>query len=74
MEENDNVIFTRKMNEGASKNSYGIHVAKLAGLPSPVILRATQLLNNFLSTKTEKTVKTYGHFCCFKSAHIIQLS
>ncbi|MBQ5780955.1 MAG: DNA mismatch repair protein MutS, partial [Spirochaetaceae bacterium] len=53
VEENDNVIFTRKMNEGASKNSYGIHVAKLAGLPSPVILRATQLLNKFLSNKGE---------------------
>jgi DNA mismatch repair protein MutS len=53
VEENDNVIFTRKMNEGASKNSYGIHVAKLAGLPSPVILRATQLLNKFLSNKAE---------------------
>lgn len=39
-----NVIFLRKIKEGASENSYGIHVARLAGIPQSVIDRANQIL------------------------------
>jgi len=38
------VIFLHSVGEGAADRSYGIHVAKLAGLPAPVIARARQLL------------------------------
>jgi len=31
---------------GCSDKSYGIHVAKLAGIPEPVLVRAEQILNN----------------------------
>lgn len=38
------ILFLRKVIEGASNNSYGIHVAKLAGVPIEVIERANDLL------------------------------
>jgi DNA mismatch repair protein MutS len=43
-ENNDTVIFLRKVIEGGANKSYGVHVAKLAGLPNPVINRAWELL------------------------------
>jgi len=43
-EEGDRIVFLRKVVEGGTDDSYGIHVAKLAGLPQEVILRAGQIL------------------------------
>ncbi len=40
------VIFLRSLVEGAASRSYGIHVAKLAGLPPAVIERAREILKN----------------------------
>jgi len=40
----DTVVFLRKIIEGAADDSYGIEVAKLAGVPSEVIKRAKQVL------------------------------
>lgn len=42
--END-VVFLHKVEEGRANKSYGIHVAKLANLPAPLIQRAQQILN-----------------------------
>ncbi|NIR48698.1 DNA mismatch repair protein MutS [candidate division KSB1 bacterium] len=42
----DNVVFLRKIVEGGCDHSYGIQVAKLAGLPNPVIKRAKEILSN----------------------------
>ncbi len=42
---NDEIIFLRKVQEGAADKSYGIQVARLAGLPSEVIQRAKEILN-----------------------------
>ena len=41
----DEVIFLRKIVEGATDKSYGIHVARLAGLPADVIERAKVILS-----------------------------
>ncbi|MCD6452591.1 MAG: DNA mismatch repair protein MutS [Acidobacteria bacterium] len=41
-----NLVFLRKVVEGASDKSYGIQVAKLAGLPRSVIARAEEILTN----------------------------
>ncbi len=41
---NDEIIFLRKIIEGSADKSYGIHVAKLAGLPAGVIDRAKDIL------------------------------
>src|SRR5205823_7244072 len=38
------VVFLRKVEAGAADRSYGIEVAKLAGLPSEVIIRAREVL------------------------------
>ncbi len=43
-EEGDRIVFLRKVVEGGTDDSYGIHVAKLAGLPQEVIQRAGQIL------------------------------
>lgn len=40
----DKVIFLRKIARGAADNSYGIEVAKMAGLPQQVISRAKEIL------------------------------
>ena len=40
----DNITFLRKIVRGSTEDSYGIEVAKLAGLPSEVIKRAREIL------------------------------
>ncbi|OPJ56589.1 DNA mismatch repair protein MutS [Clostridium oryzae] len=45
------VVFLRKIIAGASDQSYGIEVAKLAGLPEAVIENARSILNNLESNK-----------------------
>ena len=40
----DNVLFLRKLEKGGSAHSFGIHVAKMAGMPQTVILKAQKLL------------------------------
>ncbi|MDO8745982.1 MAG: DNA mismatch repair protein MutS [Candidatus Brocadiaceae bacterium] len=42
----DEIIFLRKIVEGGTDKSYGIHVARLAGIPRAVIQRARIILNN----------------------------
>jgi DNA mismatch repair protein MutS len=42
----DRVIFTHRVETGPSDRSYGIHVARLAGVPQPVVLRAEEILAN----------------------------
>lgn len=44
LEEAGHVVFLKRIKEGATENSYGIHVAKLAGVPNPVIKRAEEIL------------------------------
>ncbi len=43
---NDQVIFLRKLVEGATSRSYGIQVARLAGLPDAIVERAKEVLSN----------------------------
>lgn len=43
-EEGDRVVFLHKIVPGSTDRSYGIHVAQLAGLPKPVIVRAQEVL------------------------------
>jgi DNA mismatch repair protein MutS len=41
----DQVVFLHRIVEGGTDRSYGIHVARLAGIPPEVLVRATQLLS-----------------------------
>jgi DNA mismatch repair protein MutS len=47
----EKIIFLRKVLAGSADRSYGIQVARLAGLPAPVIERARQLLTDFEVTE-----------------------
>lgn len=40
----DKIIFMRKLKEGGSEHSFGIHVAQIAGMPNKVVLRANEIL------------------------------
>jgi DNA mismatch repair protein MutS len=41
----DKIIFMRKLKEGGSEHSFGIHVAQIAGMPNRVVLRANEILH-----------------------------
>lgn len=43
-ETKDNVLFLRKLEKGGSEHSFGIHVARMAGVPKIVVSRAEQIL------------------------------
>ena len=43
---NDQIIFLRKIDNGSCDHSYGIQVARLAGVPRKVIIRAREILSN----------------------------
>jgi DNA mismatch repair protein MutS len=49
------IVFLRKVEPGAADRSYGIEVAKLAGLPMEVILRAREVLSEHESAEHELT-------------------
>lgn len=46
------IVFLHTIATGAASQSYGIHVGKLAGLPSPVISRAKQILSSLQNNST----------------------
>lgn len=43
MEHGEDVIFLRKITPGGADKSYGVHVARLAGIPAPVVARAHEI-------------------------------
>lgn len=52
-EDKDDVIFLHKIVKGAANKSYGVHVAKLAGIPENVIIRAGKILKSFEDEKNK---------------------
>jgi DNA mismatch repair protein MutS len=53
----DNVVFLHKIAPGATDQSFGIHVAKIAGVPIPVIERAKDVLLNLEKKELNRLVK-----------------
>lgn len=53
----DNIIFLRKIVEGGADQSYGIEVAKLAGLPSEVIERAKEILSSLENNNNDNHIE-----------------
>lgn len=47
------VVFLRKLVEGGSEHSFGIHVAKLAGLPPAIVARANEVLHQLESANSK---------------------
>jgi DNA mismatch repair protein MutS len=56
---NDEIIFLRKLVEGGTNRSYGIQVARLAGIPGEVIHRAKKILYR-IENKEQDLVKTFS--------------
>ena len=60
-EYNGDVVFLHKVGSGVADKSYGIHVAKIAGIPKEVVNRASQILESFETdnsiVNTKKLVK-----------------
>ncbi len=56
------IIFLRKLVQGGSNHSFGIHVAKMAGMPNQIIARANEVLkqleNSHVGSSSSKKVKT----------------
>lgn len=53
IEKNGELVFLHKMLSGPADKSYGVHVAKLAGLPDKLLVRASDLLEAFESQTIE---------------------
>ncbi|MDG5799150.1 DNA mismatch repair protein MutS [Marinilabiliaceae bacterium ANBcel2] len=53
----DKVIFLRKLIEGGSNHSFGIHVAKMAGMPKTVVTRAENILKELEETHRKGHLK-----------------
>lgn len=47
------VLFLRKLKEGGSEHSFGIHVAQMAGMPNQVVIRASEVLEGLEEEKTK---------------------
>lgn len=52
-ENKGNIIFLRKLVPGGSEHSFGIHVAKLAGMPAKVVNRANEILKTLEASRTQ---------------------
>ena len=57
-EKNQDVLFLRKIIKGRADRSYGIHVAKLAGLPEPIIQRAQNILHQLEQDQTTSLIES----------------
>ncbi len=55
-ETGNKIIFLRKLKPGASEHSFGIHVAKMAGIPQPIIERANEILHDLREQRGSSTV------------------
>ena len=53
----DTIIFLRKLIPGGSEHSFGIHVAKMAGMPSSVIHRANKILKKLEQNHSSEEIK-----------------
>jgi len=57
---NDEIIFLRKIMRGAADKSYGIQVARLAGLPKPVLERAKAILSHLELNSAKPEARARG--------------
>lgn len=57
-ENKGNIIFLRKLVPGGSEHSFGIHVAKLAGMPVKVVNRANEILKTLEASRTQGSGST----------------
>lgn len=56
----NNVLFIRKIKEGGSEHSFGIHVARMAGMPNWVLDRSNEILSQLEKTRQKEALKNPG--------------
>ncbi len=56
-EEQGRVVFLHRILPGGADRSYGVHVAQLAGLPRPVVVRAQEILSELESREESRSVR-----------------
>ncbi len=56
-ETGDRIIFLRKLKEGGSEHSFGIHVAQMAGMPNKVVIRSNEILKHLEKDKVKEDRK-----------------
>jgi DNA mismatch repair protein MutS len=52
----DRVIFIRKLKRGGSEHSFGIHVARMAGMPKSVVKRANEILEELEQSRDDRSL------------------
>ncbi|TAF65538.1 MAG: DNA mismatch repair protein MutS [Cytophagales bacterium] len=57
-EANNQILFLRKLAEGGSAHSFGIHVAQMAGMPRSVVLRANEIMQLLEADRSQTDSKT----------------
>ena len=60
-EVDNKVIFLRKLVKGGSEHSFGIHVAKMAGMPQSIVRRADQILKQLESENRNNGISKPTH-------------
>lgn len=55
---NNKVLFMRKLKEGGSEHSFGIHVAQMAGMPNQIVLRANEIMEHLEKDKVKEKNQT----------------
>ena len=55
-EVDNKVIFLRKLERGGSEHSFGIHVAKMAGMPKSIVKRANAILKQLESDNRQQGI------------------
>ena len=65
------VIFLRKLERGGSEHSFGIHVARMAGMPKPIVKRAEEILHQLENQNRREgiTSKSVSQAATAKSKH-----
>lgn len=73
-EEGDHIIFLRKINKGGADKSYGIQVAKLAGVPIAVVVRAKEILNELSDADITKKTRNLTVKKNFEQMNLFQVA
>lgn len=56
LEKNNEILFLRKLQKGGSNHSFGIHVAKMAGMPPTILNKAREMLDWLESHRSSKKI------------------
>jgi DNA mismatch repair protein MutS len=68
------VIFLRKLERGGSEHSFGIHVAKIAGMPKSIVKRANEILHQLETDNRKQDIGAKVEAAASQSQGGMQLS